>query len=130
MGFPRFCPLVIKGYMNINDILTEIEYTKERSAEELFEWFSLKNEELRAWSLEHSKTETLRKIKHRELSKGLPDKFAHELTPFAYYANTYYSDKPQVRFKPYYGSEPYDGIIIDNCNEVFVEITEAIFGNE
>jgi hypothetical protein len=110
--------------MNINEILTKIEYTKERSAKELFGWFTLKNEELRAWSGEHPK------IKHRELSKGLPDKFLHELTPFAYYAKTYYCNKTKVRFKPCCGSEQYDGIIIDNGNEVFVEITEAKFGNE
>ena len=75
--------------MNINDILTEIEYTKERSAEGLFNWFTLKNEELRAWSREHSKTEALKKKKHKELSKGLPYKFTHELTPLAYFAKNY-----------------------------------------
>jgi hypothetical protein len=115
-------------YMNINDILTEIEYTKARSAKEFFEWFNLKEEELRAWSWEHSGTKAHREIKHRELSKGLPIKFTHELTPFAYYANTYYSNKPEVRFGPRCGSEPYDGIIIDNGNKVFVEITNAIDG--
>ena len=114
--------------MNINVILTEIEYTKGRSAKDLFEWVNLKEEELRAWSWEHSGTKALREIKHRELSKGLPDKFAHELTPFAYYANTYYGNKPEVRFIPFCGSEQYDGTIIDNGNEVFVEITNAIDG--
>lgn len=58
----------------------------------------------------------------------MPDKFAHELTPFAYYANAYYGNKPEVKFKPCCGSEQYEGIIIDNRNEVFVEITNAIDG--
>ena len=77
--------------MNINDIITKIEYTKERSAEELFDWFILKNDELRVWSREHSETEALRKMKHDILSsnKELPDKFAHELTPFAYFAKNF-----------------------------------------
>ena len=114
--------------MNINDILTEVEYTKERSAKELFEWMSLKNKELSEWSWEHSETESLRKIKHRELSKRLPDRFVHELMPFAYYAKSYYGDKREVRFKPCCGSEQYDGIIIDNGEEIFVEITNAIDG--
>jgi len=118
--------------MNINDILTEIEYTKERSAKGLFEWFSLKNEELRAWSRENSETNALRKMKYREFSKeGLPKKFLHELTPFAYYAKTYYGNKPEAKFKPCCDSaKKYEGIIVDNGNEIFVEITEAIFGNE
>lgn len=111
--------------MNIDDILTKIEYTKERSALELFEWFTQKEKELWAWSQEQHP-----KIKHRELSKGLPDKFAHELTPFAHYANTYYRDIPNARFKPCCDSEQYDGIITDNENKIFVELTNAIFGNE
>jgi hypothetical protein len=111
--------------MNINDIITEAEYTKERSAKELFEWFTQKEKELWTWSQEQST-----KIKHKELSKGLPDKFAHELTPFAYYAKTYYGDIPNVKFKPCCGSEQYDGIIIDNGPEILVEITNAIFGEE
>jgi hypothetical protein len=114
--------------MNINDIFTEIEYTKERSAEELFKWVNLKEEELREWGWEHSGTKALRQIKHMALSKRLPNKFAHELTPFAYYANAYYGNKPEVRFKPCCGSEQYEGIVIDNRNKVFVEITNAIDG--
>jgi len=116
--------------MNINNILTKTEYTKERSAKELFEFVKLKEEELWAWSWEHSGTKALSETTHRELTKGLPDKFAHELTPFAYYANTYYGNKREVRFKPCCGGEPYDGIIIDDNNEVFVEITQSIFGEE
>jgi len=111
--------------MNINNILTEIEYTKERSAGDLLEYVTQKEKELSTWSSEQPK-----KIKYKELSKGLPDKFAYELTPFAYYAKAYYSDNPAVRFKPCCGSEQYDGIIIDNGNETFVEFTNAIFGNE
>ena len=64
-------------------------------------------------------------MKYRELNKGLPDKFAYELTPFAYYANTYYGNKPEVIFKPCCGSEQYDGIIVDNNKKIFVEITNA-----
>ena len=67
-------------------------------------------------------------MRYREYGKGLPYKFEHELKPFAYYANTYYSNKPEVRFGPRCGSEPYDGIIIYNNNEVYVEITDAIDG--
>lgn len=111
--------------MSINDILPEIEYTKERSAEELFEWMTLKDEELRAWSWEHPK------IKHRELSKELPKKFLHELMPFAYYANTYYGNNPEARFKPCCDTaKKYEGIVVDSGNEIFVEITEAKFGEE
>jgi hypothetical protein len=110
--------------MSINNILTEIEYTKERSAKNLFEFVTKKEEELWTWSQEHPK------VKHRELSKGLPDKFAHELTPFAYYAKTYYSNNPAARFKPCCGSEQYDGIIIDSGNKTSVEFSNAIFGNE
>jgi len=113
--------------MNINDILTEIEYTKERSAKELFEWFTLKNEELSEWCQEHSETKALREIKYRNPSR-LFDKFAHELAPFAYYVKTQYSNKLRARFKPCCGSEPYDGRIIDNGDEIFVEITNAIDG--
>jgi len=111
--------------MNINNILTKNEYTKERSAKELFKYATQKDKDLSAWSSEQP-----RKIRYKELGKGLPYKFAHELTPFAYYAKTYYSDNPAVRFKPCCGSERYDGIIIDSGDEIFVEITEAIFGNE
>lgn len=110
--------------MDINDILTEIGYTEERSAKELFEFVKHKRKELRAWS-GHSKKET-----YSELNKGLPYKFEHELAPFAYYANTYYGNKPEVRFKPCCGSEHYDGIIVDNSKEVFVEITDAIDGKK
>jgi len=113
--------------MNINVILRELEYTKERSAKELFEWFTLKDEELRAWCQEHSGTKALREIKYRNPSR-LFDKFAHELAPLAYYANTYYGNKPEVSFIPCCCSEQYDGIILDNGNEVFVEITNAIDG--
>lgn len=113
--------------MNINDILTKTEYTKERSAKGLFEWVKLKEEELWVWCQEHSGTKALRKIKYGNPSR-LFDKFAHELTPFAYYANTYYSNNPAVRFKPCCGSEKYDEIIIDNGNKVFVEFTNAIDG--
>jgi hypothetical protein len=108
--------------MDINDILTEIDYTRERSAKELFDFVEQKKKELIAWK-GSSRTET-----YSELNKGLPYKFAHELTPFAYYANTYYGNKPEVRFKPYCGSEQYDGIIVDNNKKIFVEITDAIDG--
>jgi len=114
--------------MNINDILIKIEYTKERSAGELFEFVKQKEKELSIWPGNPSGTKTLREMRYRELGKGLPDKFAHELTPFAYYANTYYSNKPEARFKPCCDSEQHDGIIIDNGNKVFVEITNAIDG--
>ncbi|MBW8040877.1 MAG: hypothetical protein FVQ85_12850 [Planctomycetes bacterium] len=116
--------------MNINDIFTEIEYTKERSTRELFELVKQKEKELRVWSEEHSGTKTLREMKYREFNKGLPNKFAHELTPFAYYANTYYGNKPRVRFKPCCGSEQYDGIIANNNEEIFVEVTNAIDGEK
>ncbi len=110
--------------MNINDILTECEYTKERSAKELFAFFKQKNKGLREWS-GSSKAET-----YSELDKGLPKKFMFELTPFAYYANTYYGNKPEVRFKPCCGSEQYDGIIFDDNKDIFVEITTAIDGRK
>ncbi len=116
--------------MNIKDIFTEIEYTKERSARELFEFVKQKGKELSAWSGEHSGTKTLREMKHRELDKGLPYKFRYELTPFAYYANTYYGNKPEVRFKPCCGSEQYDGIIVVNNRKIFVEIANAIAGRK
>ncbi len=116
--------------MNINDILTEDEYTKERSAKELFEWFTLKDKELLAWSKEHSGTAALRKMKHTELSSGLPYKFTHELIPFAYFAKTYYSNTSHIKFKPCCGSEQYDGIIFDNNKKVFVEFTNAINGEK
>lgn len=105
--------------MNINDILTEIEYTKERSAEELFEFFQQKNKELRAWR------GSSRKETYRELEKGLPKKFRLELITFAYYTKIYYSNTPSARFKPCCGSEQYDGIIIDNNKKIFVEIANA-----
>ncbi len=114
--------------MNINDILTEIEYTKERSAEELFEFVKQKEKELSVWSGEHSGTKTLREMKHRELDKELFDKFAHELAPFAYFAKNFYGDAPNAMFKPCYGSEQYDGIIANNNKKIFVEITNAIVG--
>ncbi len=117
-------------YMNINDILTENEYTKERSAKELFEFVKQKGKELSEWNPEHSDAKTRREIRYREHGKGLPYKLEHELKPFAYYANAYYVNKPEVRFKPCCGSEPYDGIIIDNGNKVFVEITDAIDGEK
>ena len=92
------------GYMDINDILTEIEYTKERSAKELCEFIEQKGIELLKWR-GGTKTET-----YRDLDKGLPKKFIFELTPFAYYAKTYYGNKPEVRFKPCCGSEQYGGL--------------------
>ncbi len=67
-------------------------------------------------------------MKRRELDKGLPYKFRYELTPFAYYANTYYGNKPEVRFKPCCSSEQYDGIIVNNNKKIFVEITDDIDG--
>ncbi len=112
--------------MDIGDILTEIEYTKERSAKELFAFVEQKEIELKAWGQQHPD----RKKKRQILSKGLPDKFVTELTPFAYYANTYYGNKPEVRFKPCCGSGPCDGIIVDNNKEIFVEITEGIDGTK
>ena len=111
--------------MDINDILTEIEYTKEHSAKELFEFFEQKEKQLKAWTPDHSDAKTRREIRHRELEKGLPKKFRLELTPFAYYAKTYYGNKPEVMFKPCCGSEHYDGIIIDNNKKIFVEIADA-----
>jgi len=116
--------------MNINEILTKIEYTKERSVEELFEFVKQKDKELNGWNPEHSDAKTRRKIRYRELDKGLPRKFRHELTPLAYYANTYYGNKPEVRFKPCCGSEEYDGIIFDHNKQIFVEITNAIAGRK
>ena len=112
--------------MNIDDILTEIEYTKERSAKDLFAFVEQKEIKIEAWGQQHPD----RKEKRQELSKGLPDKFVTELTPFAYYANTYYGNKPKVRFKPCYDSGPCDGIIVDNNKEIFVEITEGIDGTK
>jgi len=116
--------------MNINDILTKIEYTKERSAKGLFEFVKQKDKELSGWNLEHSDTKTRRKIRYRELDKGLPRKLRHELTPFAYYAKTYYINTPSARFKPCCGSEEYDGIIFDSNKKIFVEITNAIAGRK
>ncbi|MCK5175453.1 MAG: hypothetical protein KAR47_18810 [Planctomycetes bacterium] len=116
--------------MDINHILTEIEYTKERSAEELFEFCEKKNKELVAWNPEHSDAKIRREMRYREHGKGLPYKFQYELTPFAYYANTYYGNKPEVTFKPCCGSEQYDGVIVDNNKEIFVEITDAIDGRK
>lgn len=116
--------------MNINDILTKIEYTKERSAEELFEFVKQKGKELKAWNPEHSDAKTRREMRYREHNKGLPYKFEHELRTFAYYAKTYYGNKPEVRFKPCCGSEEYDGIIFDNNKKIFVEITNAIAGRK
>ena len=40
--------------MDIEHIITELEYTKEHSAQELYDWMSVKNEELRNWSPEES----------------------------------------------------------------------------
>lgn len=111
--------------MDINDILTEIDYTRERSAKELFDFVEQKEKQLKAWTPDHSDAKTRREIRYRELEKGLPKKFRLELTPFAYYANTYYDNKPEVRFKPCCGSEQYDGIIVDNNKEIFVEIANA-----
>jgi hypothetical protein len=108
--------------MNINEIITEAEYTKERSAKELFEWMTLKYEEMSKWSADNPK------LKYTVLNKGLPKKFIFELIPFAYYANNYYSGNSKVMFKPCSGSEQYDGIIIDNANKAFVEITYAVDG--
>lgn len=108
--------------MNIKHVFTEIEYTKERSAKELFEFVKQKNKELRAWR-GHSRAET-----YRELDKGLPYKFTHELTPLAYFAKNYCSNAPNARFQPCCGSEQYDGIIVDNNKKIFVEITDAIVG--
>jgi len=110
--------------MDINDILTKIEYTEKRSAKDLLKFVEHKRKELRAWS-GPSKAET-----YSERAKGLPYKFEHELAPFAYYANTYYGNKPEVRFKPCCGSEQYDGIIFDDNKEIFVEITDAIDGKK
>ena len=114
--------------MNINKILTKIEYTKERSPEELFEFVKQKEKELSVWSRKHLGTKTSRKMKYKELDKELPYKFRYELTPFAYFANTYYGNKPGVTLKPCCGSERYDGIIVDNNKEYFVEITDDIDG--
>lgn len=116
------------GCMNINDIITKSEYTKLRSAEDLFGFVTQKEKEFREWSEKHTGTKALREIKRKELDKGLPKKFLAELRPFAYYAKTYYSSKPRARFKPCCGSEPYDGIIVENNNEIFVEFTDAIDG--
>ncbi len=110
--------------MDINDILTKIEYTEKRSAKDLLKFVEHKRKELCAWS-GHSKTET-----YSELAKGLPYKFEHELAPFAYYANTYYGNKPEVGFKPCCDSEQYDGIIFDDNKEIFVEIIDAIDGRK
>jgi hypothetical protein len=111
--------------MNINDIITEAEYTKERSAKELFEWMSQKDKDLLVWCQKRPI------IERRELEKELPEKFYHELMPFAYYANNYYGDKPEARFTPCCDTaKPYEGIVVDSGNEIFVEITGAIFGNE
>ncbi len=105
--------------MNINDILTENEYKKERPAKELFEFVKQKGKELSEWNPEHSDAKTRRKMRYKEHGKGLPYKLEHELKPFAYYANAYYGNKPEVRFKPCCGSEQYDGIIVDNNNVAF-----------
>lgn len=110
--------------MDIKDILTKIEYTKERSAKELCEFVEQKGIELSKWR-GRTKTET-----YRELDKGLPKKCIFELTPFAYYAKTYYGNNSEARFKPCCGSEQYDGIIVDNSKEIFVEITTAIDGRK
>jgi hypothetical protein len=119
-----------KFQININDIITEIEYTKERSAKELFEFVTHKRKKLFAWRPKYSDAKTRKKVRYRELGKGLPYKFEHELAPFAYYANTYYGNKPEVKFKPCCGSEQYDGIIIDNNKKIFVEVTDAIDGKK
>lgn len=116
--------------MSINEILIKTEYTKERSAEELFEWMTMKDKELGDWSPEHPEIKTERKIRYRELGRELPKKFIHELTPFAYYAQNYYGIKSNVKFRPCCGSEQYDGIIIDGKNEIFVEITDAKDGKK
>jgi len=116
--------------VQLDNILTEIEYTKERSAIELFKFVKQKREELKKWKPEHSDAKTRRKMRYRELGKGLLYKFEHELAPFAYYANTFYANKPEVRFKPCCGSEQYDGIILGNNKEIFVEITDAIDGQK
>jgi len=113
--------------VNIKDILTEVEYTEERSVRELSEWVNLKNKELRAWCRKHSGTKELRKIKYATPSR-LFDRFTHELIPFAYYAKTYYSDVSSAKLKACCGSESYEGIIVDNDEKIFVEITNAIDG--
>ncbi len=113
--------------VNIKDILIEAEYTKERSAKELLDWFILKETELRAWCGEHSETKELRKTKY-ETRNGLFDRFTCELTPFAYYAKIYYSDAPGAKFRACCDSEQHDGVIIDDGEEILVEITDAIDG--
>jgi hypothetical protein len=116
--------------MNINEILTEIEYTKERSAKELFEFVQQKSKKLSEWNPEHSDAKTRREMRYKEYGKGLPYKLEHELRPFAYYANAYYGNKPEVRFRPCCGSEQYDGIVVDNNKKIFTEITDAIDGQK
>ena len=111
--------------MNINEIFTEVEYTKKRTARELFDFFEKKNKELSTWNPNHPDIKKRREIRYRELDKGLPKKFRLELIPFAYYANTYYNDKPEVLFIPCCRSQQYDGIIIDNDMEIYVEIANA-----
>lgn len=115
-------------YMDIKNIITELEYTKKRTAQELFDWVSQKNMELSNWSPENPDKIKRRETRYSELDKILPDKFRHELLPFAYYAKAYYGDNPNAKFQPCCKSEHYEGIIIENNNEIFVEITNAIVG--
>ncbi len=110
--------------MDMSKILTEEEYTRERSPKELFEWVKQKEKEVEPWCHKHSKNENLRAIKYRK--NGLLDLFSNECRILAYYAIKKYDNRADVKVKPLCDFEPKDGIIIDNGNEIFVEITHAI----
>ena len=110
--------------MDINEILQKDKYTKERSAKDFLTWTVQKQKEVSQWCHNHSETDNLRAIKYRK--NGLLDLFLSECRILAHYVKKKYGNRADVKVKPLCDSESQDGIIIDNGNEIFVEITQAI----
>jgi hypothetical protein len=113
------------------DILTITDYEQERSPDELYEWAYIKNSELSEWAHSSSRTKNDRATKHRELSKGLPNKFANEALPLSYFAEKYYGGRKDLLFKLYSGRQSYDAKLTSQNQRLStkIEITNAIKGH-
>ena len=62
----------------------------------------------------------------------LVKKFMEEIWPLALFADAFYRDRSDVRFRPVIGDQPlYDALLIEaGCPQQFLEITQAFDGHQ
>jgi hypothetical protein len=108
-------------------VLTEEEYQKDRSPDELYAWLFEKID-LFASRSQHDRCFREQVLLH----DGLFKKFHEEIYPLAIFAKRWYGGREDIRLRPNLGCHNYDAEMIDRSDATisWIEITQVFFDED